>query len=147
MKIKGVKRVGAALAGIVLLGLIGVGVGSRSAYGQSRSARHQNKMAMSGMSMSKKDASGTVFCPGMSTGQLCPMGTVATLDLTGQKRQQWAEAVSKYNKAVGEATQQLLASAKRTLSPAEYAQVKTWFARGLNPEINRLLSSKQASAN
>jgi hypothetical protein len=131
------KQIGVGLAGVVLFGLMSAGV----SYGQAHGAGQQSKM-----NMSKMDMSGTVFCPGMSTGKLCPMGTVNTLKLTGAKKQKWTEAANRYNKAVDAATKQLLEDSKTTLSPKEYAQVEKWFAKGLNPEINRLLAAKDGSA-
>ena len=131
-------RVG--LASFVVFALLGVA----TFYGQEHGAGQQSKMDMPKMDMSKMDRPGTVFCPGMSTGQLCPMGTVNTLKLTGAKKQKWTEAANRYNKAVDAATKQLLEDSKTTLSPEEYAQVEKWFAEGLNPEINRLLAAKEA---
>ena len=131
------KAIRVGLASFVVFALLGVAV----FYGQAHGAGQQSKM-----DMSKKDHSGTVFCPGMSTGKLCPMGTVNTLKLTGAKKQKWTEAANRYNKAVDAATKQLLEDSKTTLSPEEYAQVEKWFAKGLNPEINRLLAAKEAGA-
>lgn len=130
------KMIRVGLAGVVLLGLISVGV----FYGQEQySAAQQHKM-----DMSKAEGSGTVFCPMKSTGELCRMGTVNTLKVTGAKKQSWTEAVNRYNKAVDAATKQLLEDSKTTLSPEQYAQVEKWFAKGLNPEINRVLAAKES---
>ena len=106
-------------------------------YAQEHSAGHQAKTAQGTPSMS-----GAIFCPAKSTGQLCDHGTADVLKLSGAKRQSWTEAANRFNQTVEAATKQLLKDAKPTLSPEEYAQVEKWFAKGLNPEINRLLATK-----
>lgn len=102
------------------------------------------KMNMAEMKKSMS-AEGTVFCPGMSTGKLCPYGTVVTLKLSGERKTRWSEAVSRYNKTVGAATQQLLQSVKPALTSEQYAQVQRWFSVGLNPQINLLLQENERS--
>ncbi len=84
----------------------------------------------------------TIFCPTMKTGQLCSHGTAAALKLDGEKKERWVEAARRYNKAVDAATIRLLEDAKAVLSPQELALVEAWFAKGLNPEINRILSTR-----
>lgn len=124
------RRKAGAVNVVMITVLFGLGV----LYAQKRSA--------SGMDKSKMDTPGTVFCPGMSTGQLFPIGTVRSLKLNGAKKQSSSEALSRYNKAIDAATKRLLEDSKGSLSPEEYAQVETWFAKGLNPEINRLLADQ-----
>lgn len=82
-----------------------------------------------------------IFCPTMKTGQLCSHGTTTALGLTAEKRDAWLVSVRKYNKAVNEATLQLQAEAKGTLSPAQLAEVERWFAVGMNPQMNELLAA------
>jgi hypothetical protein len=141
------KRAAAGLVGSVALVVMLFFSLGLAASGKAAPAQKMNmdmsKKSMSGMK--KMDAAGTVFCPGMSTGQLCPYGTVATLKLTGERKQRWGEAVSGYNKTVGAATQQLLRSVKPVLSSQQYAQVQRWFSVGLNPQINLLLQENERS--
>jgi hypothetical protein len=82
-----------------------------------------------------------VFCGTMKTGQLCSHGTSSALGLTPEKRDAWVASVRKYNKAVNEATTELQAEAKTTLSPAQLAEVERWFAVGVNPQMNQLLAA------
>lgn len=102
-------------------------------HGGGQNAKH---------SAASSSMSEAIFCPTKSTGQLCNHGTADVLKLSGTKRQQWTEAVNRYNKAVEAATKQLLQESKGSLSPEELALVEKWFAKGLNPEINRLLAAK-----
>jgi hypothetical protein len=83
-----------------------------------------------------------IFCTTMKTGQLCTHGTAANLGLTGQKQEQWTEFARKYNRAVDAATLQLFKDAETVLTPQQLAQLKTWFAVGLNPQINEILYKK-----
>ena len=85
-----------------------------------------------------------IFCPTMKTGQLCSHGTGDALKLTGEKYDKWIESVRKYNKAVYVATVQLQADVQGMLTTQQNAELKRWFALGLNPQMNDLLS--QASA-
>ena len=85
-----------------------------------------------------------IFCPTMKTGQLCSHGTGDALKLTGEKYDKWIESVRKYNKAVDVATVQLQADVQGMLTTQQNAELKRWFALGLNPQMNDLLS--QASA-
>ncbi len=78
----------------------------------------------------------------MKTGQLCSHGTADLLKLMGDNRDKWAEAARRYNKAVDAATLQLQQDSKDLLTPEQAAEVQRWFAKGLNPEINKLLLSK-----
>lgn len=123
-------RVGlASLAVFVLLSIA-------NSYGQGHDARQH----------AKSEVVGEVFCPAKPTGQLCGHGTADLLKLSGEKRQKWAEAVGRYNKAVAAATKQLLEDSKPVLSPEEYAQVEKWFAKGLNAGINRLVAAKEPTS-
>lgn len=61
------------------------------------------------------------------------------LKLDGEKRQQWTGAARRYNQAVSAATKQLLADAKTTLSPEEFAKVERWFDKNLNLLLNQIL--------
>jgi len=84
-----------------------------------------------------------IFCSHMGTGQLCP-GNAQMFNLSGAKKERYEGALNSYNKAVGAAQKQFLADAKDKvgLSPAELALTESWFAVGLNPEINKILSAK-----
>ena len=82
-----------------------------------------------------------VFCETMKTGQLCSTGTTTLLGLTPEKREAWIGAVRTYNRAVNDAIMALQAQAKGTLSPAQIAEVNRWFAIGINPQINQILSA------
>jgi hypothetical protein len=82
-----------------------------------------------------------IFCASMKTGALCPTGTVSSLHLSGQKQDQWLDAVQRYNKAIEDANKQLHADAKDVLTPAQIAQVDKWFAVGVNTQLNQLLAS------
>jgi hypothetical protein len=121
----------------VLMALFAVG----TFYAQGHPAAQQGKMDMSKMA----DASGApeIFCPMMGTGQLCP-GNAQMFKLSGAKKESYEEALNNYNKAVAAAQKQFLADAKDKvgLSQAELALAETWFAVGLNPEINKILATK-----
>jgi hypothetical protein len=78
----------------------------------------------------------------MKTGQLCTNGTTNVLGITGANQEKWRELTRKYNKAVDAATLELFKDAEGVLSPAQLAQLKAWFAVGLNPEINQILNAK-----
>jgi hypothetical protein len=82
-----------------------------------------------------------IFCGTMKTGQLCSMGTVTLLGLTPEKREAWLTAVRAYNKVVNDAIVTLQAQAKGTLSAAQVEEVNRWFAVGVNPQINQLLTA------
>lgn len=119
---------------------------------QQQPAEHQHskdvmEMMNSAAPTSSNTASadeGGVFCPTMKTGQLCSHGTSDILQLSGSKRDQWIEAVRRYNKAVDAATIQLQEDAKTLLSPEQETEVQRWFAKGLNPQINKLLLARSA---
>lgn len=104
-------------------------------YAQDPGAGQQGKMDMSKMT----DASSApeIFCAHMKTGQLCS-GNARMFNLSGARKEQYSQALNSYNKAVGEAQKQFLADAKTRvgLSEAELALAASWFAEGLNPEIN-----------
>ena len=87
-----------------------------------------------------------IFCPTMKTGQLCTNGTTNVLGLTGAKQEKWRELTRKYNKAVDAATLELFKDSEGVLTPAQLAQLKAWFAVGLNPEINQILNAKGLGA-
>ena len=88
-----------------------------------------------------------VFCGTMKTGQLCSLGTATLLGLTPENREAWLAAVRIYNREVNAAITKLQAQAKTTLSPAQIAEVSSWFAVGINPQINQLLlATKPAGA-
>ena len=89
-----------------------------------------------------------IFCGTMKTGQLCSLGTATLLGLTPQNREAWLTAVRTYNREVNAAITKLQAQAKTTLSPAQIAEVNSWFAIGINPQINQLLlaTAKPAGA-
>lgn len=85
-----------------------------------------------------------IFCGHMKTGQLCS-GNAGMFQLTPAQKQQYIDALKTYNKAVGEAQKQFLDDAKTkvALSEAELALAESWFAAGLNPEINKILAMKE----
>ncbi len=87
-----------------------------------------------------------VFCNTMQAGALCPTGTVSILKLSGPKVQQWLDAVGKYNEAVEAATRQLKADSKGVLTPAQLSELDRWMDKGINPEVNKLLASRNATA-
>ncbi len=121
----------------VLMALFAVGI----FYAQEHGAGQQGKMDMSKMT----DASGApeIFCSHKGTGQLCP-GNAQMFNLSGAKKERYEEALDNYNKAVAAAQKQFLADAKGKvgLSQAELALTESWFAVGLNPEINKILATK-----
>jgi hypothetical protein len=84
-----------------------------------------------------------IFCSHMGTGQLCP-GNAQMFKLSDAQKQQYSQALSGYNKAVAAASKQFLADVKDKvrLSEAELALAESWFAEGLNPEINKILATK-----
>lgn len=88
------------------------------------------------------DQAPEVFCNTMQAGALCPTGTVSILKLSGPKVQQWLDAVNKYNAAVEAAARQLKADAKPVLTSAQMAELDRWLAKGINPEVNKLLASR-----
>ena len=110
-------------------------------YAQEHPAVQQGKMDMSRMTGSSGQPE--IFCSHMGTGQLCP-GNAQMFNLAGAKKQRYEEALNNYNKAVAAAQKQFLADAKDKvgLSQAELALAETWFAVGLNPEINKILATK-----
>ena len=114
---------------------------SGSFYAQEHGAGQHNKMDMSKMT----DASGVpeIFCSHKGTGQLCP-GNAQMFKLSGAQKDRYEEALNNYNKSVEAAQKQFLADVKvkAGLSQAELALADSWFAVGLNPEINKILSTK-----
>ena len=87
-----------------------------------------------------------VFCNTMQAGALCPTGTVSILKLSGPKVQQWLDIVNKYNDAVEAATKQLKAESKSVLTPAQMAELDRWMEKGINPEVNKILASRNPTA-
>lgn len=85
-----------------------------------------------------------VFCGTMKTGQLCSLGTATLLGLTPEKREAWLAAVRTYNREVNAAILKIQAEAKTTLSPAQIQEVNSWFAIGINPQINQLLEASRS---
>jgi hypothetical protein len=83
-----------------------------------------------------------IFCPTMKTGQLCTHGTTNVLGVAAANQEKWVEVARKYNKAVDSATLQLFKDAQGVLTPAQLTQLKAWFAVGLNPQINEILTAK-----
>jgi len=110
-----------------------------ASYAQQHDHTAQPKTA-SGTASEKPDID--IFCSSMKTGQLCTHGTANNLGLTGQKQEQWVELARKYNKTVDAATLQLFKDAEGVLTPTQLAQLKAWFAVGLNPQINEILYKK-----
>ena len=86
-----------------------------------------------------------VFCNTMQAGALCPTATVSILKLSGPNVQRWLDAVGKYNAAVENATRQLKADTKAFLTPAQQAEIDRWMDKGINPEVNRILASRNAT--
>lgn len=84
-----------------------------------------------------------IFCSHMGTGQLCP-GNAQMFKLSDTQKQQYSQALNAYNKAVAAASKQFLEDAKTMvgLSETELALAQSWFAEGLNPEINKILATK-----
>ena len=125
------------VATTVLVAMVAVG----TFYAQEHAAGQQGKMDMSKMT----DTSGTpeIFCSHMGTGQLCP-GNAQMFNLSGTKKERYEDALNNYNKTVAAAQKQFLADArdKVGLSQAELALTESWFAVGLNPEINKILATK-----
>jgi len=105
-------------------------------------AQEHDHSAHAGQSKTAPADEKDIFCPTMKTGQLCTNGTTNVLGLTGAKQEKWRELTRKYNKAVDAATLELFKDAEGVLAPAQLAQLKAWFAVGLNPEINQILNAK-----
>jgi hypothetical protein len=84
-----------------------------------------------------------IFCSHMGTGQLCP-GNAQMFKLSDTQKQRYSQALDAYNKAVAAASKQFLEDAKTKvgLSETELALAQSWFAEGLNPEINKILATK-----
>jgi hypothetical protein len=105
-----------------------------------------------GLSLATLDARQTptaapeVFCNTMQAGTLCPTGTVSILKLSGPKVQQWMDIVEKYNNSVEGAARQLKAEARSVLTPGQIAELDRWMDKGINPEVNRILASRNPIA-
>lgn len=104
----------------------------------------QNKSSSESTSMTnaKNPMVRMVFCDKMQTGELCPGGTMNTLKLSGEAAKRWETDVHEYNKAIEAANSHLLAEGQHVLTPQQYSEVKLWFAKGLNPLMNRLLADQ-----
>ena len=87
-----------------------------------------------------------VFCNTMQAGTLCPTGTVSVLKLSGPKVQQWLDIVEKYNNTVEGAARQLKKEAGSVLTAAQIAELDRWMDKGINPEVNRILASRNPNA-
>ncbi len=126
-----------------LIGLLALAAGG-AFHAQDHGADH-SKMNMS--KPADAAAAPEIFCSRMGTGQLCP-GNAQMFKLSGVQKERYEEALNNYNKAVAAAQKQFLADVrdKAGLSPAEVALAESWFAVGLNPEINRILAAKSESA-
>ena len=100
-------------------------------------AEHNAKQTQS------KSTAPEIFCSHMGMGQLCP-GNAQMFKLSAVQKEQYTQALNSYNKAVAAASKQFLADAKDKagLSEAELALAASWFAEGLNPEINQILATK-----
>jgi hypothetical protein len=130
---------GLGVAGLILVLAVG---GLRAKH-----AGHEQHGAAPAQSKAEPTADpGTIFCPTMKTGQLCSHGTADQLSLEGAKREAWIAAARRYNRAVDEATKHLLSDAESLLTAEEKAEVERWFQKGLNPQINQLLSSAEKPA-
>jgi hypothetical protein len=105
-------------------------------------AQEHDHSAHAGQSKTAPADEKDIFCPTMKTGQLCTNGTTNVLGITGANQEKWRELTRKYNKAVDAATLELFKDAESVLTPAQLAQLKAWFAIGLNPEINQILNAK-----
>jgi hypothetical protein len=90
-----------------------------------------------------KSGAPEIFCGHMKTGQLCS-GNAQMFKLSAAQKEQYTQALNRYNKAVGESQKQFLEDAKTKvgLSETELALAESWFAEGLNPEINKILATK-----
>lgn len=124
--------VGAMLLAVLALSIL---------HAQQKPAEHQHEANSD--SPTQDDKTG-IFCPTMKTGQLCSHGTSDLLQLSGGNRDRWIAAVRRYNKAVDAATAQLQKDAQALLTPEQATEVQRWFAKGLNPEINKILVARAA---
>jgi hypothetical protein len=103
----------------------------------------QDRAGTSAKATQAKASAPEIFCAHMKTGQLCT-GNAQMFKLSAAQKEQYTQALNKYNKAVAEAQKQFLEDAKTKvgLSEAELALAESWFAEGLNPEINKILAAK-----
>ena len=106
------------------------------------SAQNKSSSESTSMTNTRNPMAGMVFCDKMQTGELCPEGTMNTLKLSGEAAKRWEADVHEYNKAIEAANMHLLAEGRHTLTPQQYSEVKLWFAKGLNPLMNRLLADQ-----
>jgi len=122
------------LAGLILL------AAAFASYAQQHDHTAQPTTGAAATTLENPDID--IFCSTMKTGQLCTHGTANNLGLSGQKQEQWIELARKYNKTVDAATLQLFKDAEGVLTPPQLAQLRAWFAVGLNPQINEILYKK-----
>lgn len=130
----------AAIA-IALVGVLAAFQGG-TALAQHESGHGHGSQAAPAKGGAGMEQSESIFCPTMTTGQLCTHGSANNLGLSGAKVDQWREVARKYNRTVEAATGQLLKDAEGILTPEQVAQLKAWFAEGLNREINQMLHAK-----
>ena len=127
------------LTGLVfLLGTMIVS-GATASYAQHEHSQMANSSTTAAPASEEMEH---IFCPTMKTGQMCSHGTAATLGLQGPDADAWITLAKKYNGAVNAATLQLFKDAEAVLNSEQLAQLKAWFAVGLNPQINELLYAK-----
>ena len=124
---------------IVLLGSLAL-VLNLVAVAQEHDHDHSTHVTQSKSGAPAED--NDIFCPTMKTGQLCTHGTTNVLGVSAANQAKWVEVARKYNKAVDVATLQLFKDSEGVLTPAQLAQLKAWFAVGLNPQINEVLAQK-----
>jgi hypothetical protein len=126
------KRLAGLIPMTVMLALLTAGAFYAQDHGASAKEAHA----------AKPDAP-EIFCGHMKTGQLCP-GNAQMFKMSAAQKEQYTQALNRYNKAVGEAQKQFLDDVKSKvgLSEAELALAQSWFAEGLNPEINKILAAK-----
>ena len=124
---------------ILLLGSLALALNVVSfAQEHDHSAHATPSNAAGSPSVEDKD----IFCPTMKTGQLCTHGTTNVLGVSAANQAKWLQIARKYNRTVDAATLQLFKDAETVLTPAQLAQLKAWFAVGLNPQINEILGAK-----
>jgi hypothetical protein len=127
---------------MVLLAAVALAQGGKAVAQQHESGHAHETGSAPASGGAGMEQSESIFCPTMTTGQLCTHGSANNLGLTGARVDQWREIARKYNKAVETATGQLLEEARGVLTPEELAHLERWFAEGLNREINQMLHAK-----
>ena len=129
---------GKNLTGVVLVLSLMLLPGGRVAEAQE----HEHSAAEADAATPNLDVMEHIFCPTMKTGQLCSHGTAATLLLKDEKAEAWMALARTYNRAVNTATEQLFKDAEHVVTPEQLAELKAWFAVGMNPQINELIYAK-----